>query len=523
MNGRLRSIALLVAMIAGCSDYSLEPMPGVPPDAEPDIEVYPGELAFGSVLAGEVALRELYLRNLGQAMLSVDPIAFEGSGAFTLLEDPGGITLMASEEITLTVAFTPDEPSALEGTLRVLSNDPDTPEIQVPLRGEGLVPWLEITPASHDFGELEVPCEEQLELVLQNVGNTDLEVSSLALEGDAQLRLAEAPGAPFTLLPGEVAYATVLLEAASPGEIASSLVTTSNDPREFVEATQQATVTWAGEATDRFDVPRDPPVDVLFAVDRSGSMDDDAVALGEAFSTFIATLSQETNGWNIGVLTYDHACFNHGILDGYTADAEALFSEAVAMGSDQEIVLDERLFQLVDRGLQQTVAGACNEGFLRPGAMLHVVVVSDEPERSTETASAWTWDYWLERWQPWVRGSSLLTVSGVVDLDDCNEGAAGYLEAIEATGGEALSICDADWAAHAVALAEASAAFLFSFELSATPQESSIEVSVDGSPVESGWTYDASTNTVVFDEELADSVPSEAEIVIHYGIAAECG
>ncbi len=513
-------LALLPAL--ACSDYTLEPTPTIPPDAEPDIEVAPGELIFGTAWAGELVTRDLYVRNLGQSTLSVDPISFEGSGAFSLLEDPGSFTLQASEELALTVAFEPDEPSLLEGTLTVLSNDPDTPAIPVPLTGEGQVAWLEITPASHDFGEVLIPCAQELELTLQNVGNATLAIDSVAYAGAGQMQLVDAPGQPFELVPGEVAYATVALEPTEPTTVEASLEVQSNDPRGVISADQQATVIWAGDASDSFEIPLDPPVDVLFAVDRSGSMDDDAAALGDAFDSFIATIGAETGGWNIGVVTYDHACFNNGILTARSTDVEQRFAEAVSMGSDEEIVLDEQLFQLLDRALQQTVSGACNEGFLRTGAMLHLIVVSDEPERSTETASAWSWDYWLERYEAWVGGSTLVKVSGVVDLDDCNEGAEGYLEAIEATGGEALSICDADWAEHAVALAEASTDFLYSFELSATPDEASIAVEVGGSAATSGWSYDAASNMVVFGDELADSVPAGSTVVVSYGIASSC-
>ncbi len=514
--------AVLLLSVLGCSDYSLEPMPEIPPDAEPDIEVVPGSLDFGSGLAGDQTTRALYVRNLGLATLSVDPIDFEGSGAFTLLDDPGDFTLQASEEFALTVVFEPTEPSSAEATLTVSSNDPDTPEIEVPLIGEGLAPQLEITPASHDFGEVLVPCEQSLELTLQNVGNTNLEVQDLEQLGDTQLQLHELPSLPFTLVPGEVATTTLILLPDEPGGIDGWLEASSTDPRGVISATQQASITWAGETIDSFEVPLDPPVDILFAVDRSGSMDDDAEHLGQAFDDFIDTIAAETGGWHIGVITYDHACFEHGVLNADTPDVAERFAEAVTLGSDDEIVLDEQLFQLVDRALQQTASGACNEGLLRDGAMLHVIVVSDEPERSHETASAWTWDYWLERYQAWVLGSSLLKLSGVVDVDDCNEGAEGYLEAIEATGGEALSICDADWAEHAVTLAEASTDFLFVFELSATPDEASIEVEIDGVVTTDGWSYDDASNMVVFDEDLANSVPAGTAVTISYGISSSC-
>ncbi len=514
---------LLVSLgLTACSDYELQPTSDIPWDAEPDIEVQPMSLDFGQVTSDEASVRQVSVRNLGGSLLSVDSLVFQGAEAFVLLEDPGDFGLEAGAERVLEIGFTASEPEVLEGTLLVSSNDPDSPEISVALLGEGLVPALEISPATYDFGQVGVPCVEELELILQNAGNAALEVEALDYASDRQLSLTDAPATPFTLEPGEYALATVTLETTKEEPATGVLTASSNDPGGEVTASQQADPVWADVVTDEFDVPRDPPVDIVFAVDRSGSMDDDAAALGEAFDTFITTLSAETGGWNIGVLTYDHACFNNGVLDATTSNVEALFQEAVAMGSDEEIVLDERLFQLVDRGLRQTASGACNEGFLRDGALLHVIFVSDEPERSTETASAWTWDYWLERWQAWVSGPSLLVLSGVLDLDDCNEGADGYHEAIEATAGEALSICDADWGAHASALAQASTGFLYSFTLSQPAEEDSIQVDIDGTATEEGWSFDASSNLVVFGDELAETTPAGATVSITYGVTASC-
>jgi hypothetical protein len=516
-------LLLLAAGASACSDYALEPHPGIPPDAEPDIEVSPLSVDFGSLPGGEVAVREVAVRNLGAALLEVEPPAMEGDGSFTLVDEAASFGLMDGEERSLRIAFTAAEPEARQASLWVRSNDPDTPEIEVALAGLGLVPWLEITPDFHDFGEVTIPCEEDLQLVLQNVGNADLHVESLAYDGGGQLALTESPGTPFTLAPGAVAAATVLLQPSAAGDVIGRLQVASDDPRGVVEATQNASLGWTGEQTDRFTLPVDPPADILFAVDRSGSMDDDALALGAAFGDFIATLGALTDGWQVGVVTRDDGCVNQGLLTSATPDPVTSFAAATLEGTDAEVALDEQLFQMVDRALQQTAVGACNEGLLRAGAPLHVVFVSDEPERSTETAAAWTWDWFLTRYGAWAPEATQVQLSGVIDLDDCNEGPAGYLEAVEATDGLALSICDADWGAAAVALAEASAEGLYTFPLSAEPDPATLEVALDGVILGSGWAWDPGTNAITLDLDLARAAATGAEVTVHYHLLAECG
>ena len=57
------------------------------------------------------------------------------------------------------------------------------------------------------------------------------------------------------------------------------------------------------------------------------------------------------------------------------------------------------------------------------------------------------------------------------------------------------------------------------FELSETPIEESIVVTVDGY-LTSAWTYDATENAIYFD---ASAVPATAsEIYIDYAVLAEC-
>ena len=238
-------------------------------------------------------------------------------------------------------------------------------------------------------------------------------------------------------------------------------------------------------------------IDAMFAVDPSGSMDDDAATLVAAFGDFVAGVEAVTTGWHMGVVTYDHGCVNHGVLDASTPDLFSTFTDAATLGEDREIAHDEALFVLVDRALAQTAAGACSEGLARPGVPLHVIVVSDEPERSEELALAWTWDWYLRRFQAAVSSPSLLTVSGVVDLAGCGEGAYGYVDMIAATRGEELDVCAPDWGAHVGALAVASTALAWTLPLDSAADPATSVVTVDGTPA-TGWAYDPSVPAVVF-------------------------
>lgn len=508
---------MIVLFLLACSDYDLHLRGDNFGDAASRIEVDPLRLDFHTASAGEERRLPFTVHSVGTALLNVDDMVLESAGGFTLLGFDEPLALAPGSSQDFEVSFTPAQLGDHSGLITIRSNDDEAPEVEVELLGEGITPWLEISPPTYDFGSALIPCGDAVELTLQNTGRDDLLIDQMAYtSGEGQFALRDID-LPLTLPPGAYTRVWVDWEPGIPGTSTGVLEVQSNDPRGIVSASQTGAGEETGENSETFVVEPDPPVNLLFAVDQSGSMDDDAVSLGENFGTFIDAISAVTDMWRIGVVTYDDGCFNNGVLRSNTANYESLFAEAVSMGTDREILDDEALLSLVDRALQQTDNGDCNAGFLREGALLHVIVVSDEPERSHEQASAWTWDFFVNRYVDYVADPALLRISGVVDTETCNEGDAGYAEAIEATGGEALSICAGDWASYAASLAAASLSYAWTFPLSADPVASSIRVELDGVELSGGWRYEAGLNAVVL-----DAVSPGQQIDVHYALAAEC-
>ncbi len=506
----------LLLLLAACSDTGLHTHEKEVAESWPGISVTPERLDFWDAGPGEVVVLPMTVWSVGDTALRVESVAIDGAQSFSIVDGGEGFDLLPGESREIEVSFAPLEPGDQAAEALVTSDDPDYPEVRVPLAGGGVVPSLVVTPETWDFGALPAGCSDQLVLTLQNVGTADLDVTSWTYTGDGFSIVGEREP-PFTLAPYGWTSATVTFAPGAEGAVTGELAVTSNDPRGVVVATQDGEGTVGSRGHDTFTSEVDPPVDIVFAVDQSTSMDDDAEGLAAAFTTFIDTLGRVTSGWRIGVVTMDDGCFNGGVLEAGTTSLTTSFSDAVAYGEDLEIVHDEALFQVFDAALQETAAGGCNEGFLRDGAPLHVIFVSDEPERSAEEASAWTWDWYLSRWTPYVASDSLLRVSGIVDTDGCNEGAAGYSEAISATGGDALSICSGDWADRLSTLASASLEYARTFELSAEPVPASIGVQVDGASWSSGWSYDAGLNAVV----IVGLEPG-ATVDVAYDLASTC-
>jgi hypothetical protein len=121
-----------------------------------------------------------------------------------------------------------------------------------------------------------------------------------------------------------------------------------------------------------------------------------------------------------------------------------------------------------------------------------VIVVSDEREQSGQT-----WDTHLDAYRTLVPD---VVVSGVLDVNTaCGEGAQGYVDAVEATGGALLDICG-DWGSRVDELLDPIAVGPARLSLAEPPIDGTIAVTVGGSPV--GFSWDEAAQQIVLDEIL---------------------
>ncbi len=502
-------LACSAAPLGACSDHGFSPVDKLVGDDAPRIEIAPASLDYWVGGTTTTDTRSFVVRSIGVAPLSLTALELTDetgdAGVFEIdpavaaaVADPDLPLLIESgDELEVPVTFSPLGPGAAGARILVRSDDPELPQQPVTLTGQADTPSLAISPSPHDFGTAQVGCPSTVELRLENVGTAALTIEDWSLSGDSGLTHLPSEALPIVLAPGSWIFTEVAFSPTFEGTATSSLVVDSTDPRGAVSAEQSGTGTAAGTGEDVFDVVDDLPVDILLAIDRSASMEDDAARLTAGFSDFLGVLAGATTGWHLGVVTLDDGCFNEGVL---TADHPTLsdaFATAVSTGQDRDIALDEALLQLSDRAVGAALDGGCNAGFRREDSLLHVIVVTDEPERSHEEAAAWTWQHWVDALTDKAGSPDALQISGIVDSEDCNEGADGYLEAIAETGGEVHSVCAADWGSALASLAEASLGRLRVLSLTQDPVPASIVVTLDGVEQTGNWDYDAAANAVV--------------------------
>ena len=102
----------------------------------PDIDLNVESLDFGQVFVDGIYTQLLTVTNLGTDLLTVSNI--ENSNA-DFEVNITSLTLDSGESYALEVSFTPTETGDYEGSLAIVSNDPNNPEIHVSLSGNAML------------------------------------------------------------------------------------------------------------------------------------------------------------------------------------------------------------------------------------------------------------------------------------------------------------------------------------------------------------------------------------------------
>ena len=278
------------------------------------------------------------------------------------------------------------------------------------------------------------------------------------------------------------------------------------------------------------------PVDVLWVVDDSASMEASQLALGAAFPSLLAPLTADAVDWQMGITTTDmeDPAWRGRLLDlgagrilrPDSANPAGVFAQQVQLGTEGSDM--ERGLEAAWSAITPPLSTHENEGFLREEARLAIVVVSDEDDCSDEGAfEAPTPSSCVAQPHALVTISDYLTRYGELKDDVTlyalvetgitaeSEGCGGnnpgsrYMELARATAGDVAPLCG-DFDVHLSSLGQQLAGLKRAIVLSRTPDPSSlvltllpVEGATDGpitlteDPTRTdGWTLDAGSNTI---------------------------
>jgi hypothetical protein len=549
-----------LVFLASCSDYkihalgddvsepgdiivdSAEPQPGPEPEPEPDtsppepdpvypdIEVSHTLIDFGNLNAlGDVGIEVITVKNVGDADLRIADLSLStGSGVYTLTP-LGSTVLVPAQQSNFSVSYDPVTYETNTDSVTITSNDPDEPTVTIPIEGNGSAPVIEIDPYYHDFGLTLIGCDGEKEVVISNIGNVDLVITSLdfyvTYPAELEITLHEEINGPLPWIIPPTSSKNVMVGHEPYDELTDSgfIEVRSNDPiTPMARADQIADGDFALNLIDEFEQDEVTSADILFVIDNSGSMGVWQTALTDNFSAFIGVFAVTGVDYQIAVITTDDATFQGPILSDTTPDLEAEFtSQAIAgtYGSSMEKGLHYAELATMSGG-----DAAPGSTFLREDAKFIIIFVSDEKDWSSKIDLEYATHFKS------LKATDSMAVTHAVVGDSptgCSSSTTswaradygeGYIEVSDLMGGEFVSLCAEDWGAELEGLAHDSI-LNRSFELTDIPYEETIVVEVDGSEV-SDWTYNDIENSVDF---MGTYVPeSGTEIEISYSVLADC-
>ena len=498
--------AATAALLGGCIEQSFSNVNGTGKGDGPRIEVSPNTIEFGLMGADDEAIVESFVvRSVGATDLTVSGMEISGSGgaSYTLLSEDLDFVLPPGAEQVIDVAFQAVGADYEVAAALIYSDDPDTSIALVDLIGEGEVPELSITPNPLDMGTHGIGCETENTLKLENIGTDSLTITGMTHSG-GDFTLVDLNTLPLTLEPGDWTTVDIGFVPSSTDTAEGTLAVSSTEPMGTRTALQYGAGTTGGDRLDTWEIPEAVATDILFSLDQSCSMTWDIIELYSNFDVFVEELQKFTEDWQVIVANADDGCLANKIIRP-GGDFSQDFTDAMFSWGNGDYT--EALLTINLNAVAQTDKGECNNGFLRPDAMLHIIDISDEPEQSPRPWQDLVDDIVAEK------GSLALTKISAIAGDvpsGCSDASpgTGYAEAVDYTGGEFLSICQ-NWAtASNLGLLAAASVTQDRFQLSSTPILETIVVKVNGA-TRSTWEFHEASNSVVFTEKI----PSEGDSV----------
>ena len=192
----MRLVGLLVCLV-GCG--GLDSFNATELDSGLDAGVDYGGLVFsrsaidfGFLSPGQSATQTLTLTNEGTESITLEQIESVGSSVFSIDNLTGGPAVLAvNEELALTVRFEPDATEDFVGAVALDTSLVEAPYIEILLNGTGINPNnsaqgnIQLSQNRVSFGQVGLNTTATQALTLQNTGESDIALSSIAFSDSA--------------------------------------------------------------------------------------------------------------------------------------------------------------------------------------------------------------------------------------------------------------------------------------------------------------------------------------------------
>ena len=208
----------------------------------PQIHVTPSHeetLIIGQTDVGATTTRDVVITNVGDLALNLSDISLNGpeSFRFVLPDDvtlPASLLPNAANQLTVRVSFTPSEDGSAEGTLVIVSNDPDNPRYTVPIIANSDTPCMRVEPSVLEFPSVSVGTSSTKTVKLTSCSAVPLVVSEVirTTGRGSEFFTHVLNSANTALQAGEHADLDITFSPTEVGTSSAAYTILSNDPRQ---------------------------------------------------------------------------------------------------------------------------------------------------------------------------------------------------------------------------------------------------------------------------------------------------
>ena len=202
------------------------------PAPTPIIELSMAEYDFGLVHMGQSATISVQLSNIGDAALEVTSISLLTGTEFAFNVPAIPFSIEPGDAADVQVIFSPTNDIAFYDFLRIESNDPINPLVNVIFDGTGdveLLPNIVVTPSALNFGQVYINQDSILTFIIGNTGNAELVLGGIVVTDDAHFAVN-----PFSLVDpipaGESMSFDIIFIPSDSAMYSTTIYINSNDP-----------------------------------------------------------------------------------------------------------------------------------------------------------------------------------------------------------------------------------------------------------------------------------------------------
>ena len=207
----------------------LAPMIHVVPSAEE-------KLIFGQTDPGQTLTREVVVTNVGDLPLTLSSIDLHASDNFkytlsNATKLPVTLAANSADQLTLSVAFSPEAVGRQEGTLVFVSDDPTHPKYALPIVANSDTPCLQMQPSLLEFSPaLSVGTSQTRQVLLTSCSAVPLKITDVIKTSGADTFTHELVNGNTELENGDSATLNITFSPIAEGNMQAEYVILNNDP-----------------------------------------------------------------------------------------------------------------------------------------------------------------------------------------------------------------------------------------------------------------------------------------------------